>query len=140
MLLIAIVIEFNESLNDRKIPYKMACRNGLKINFKENPPVQPNLVGVRTLKDFPVSELIETIDWTPFFQTWELAGQYPRILQDDVVGEQARSLFEDAQAMLQKISSENWLSAAARYGIFPANRDGEFSKLKATVEDGRQMW
>ena len=109
----------------RKIPFKQACRNGLKINFIEKPPVKPSLVGVWTLKEFDIEALIETIDWTPFFQTWELAGRYPRILQDDVVGEQARSLFEDAQEMLQKMSSENWLTAAGRYGIFPANRDGE---------------
>ncbi|SEH08321.1 Methionine synthase [Candidatus Venteria ishoeyi] len=63
----------------------------------------------------------EFIDWTPFFQSWELAGRYPKILQDEVVGEQARSLFDDANKMLEQIIAENWLTARAVFGFFPAN-------------------
>ena len=72
-----------------------------------------------------MSELIPFIDWTPFFQTWQLAGPFPRILKDEVVGEQATSLFEDAQEMLAKIEKENWLTAKAVIGIWPANSNGK---------------
>ncbi|MGB5409662.1 MAG: methionine synthase [Thiogranum sp.] len=72
--------------------------------------------------DYPLEELRDYIDWTPFFKTWELAGSYPKILDDDVVGQHARDLFEDAQKMLQQIIEENWLQAKAVVGLFPANQ------------------
>jgi 5-methyltetrahydrofolate--homocysteine methyltransferase len=84
-------------------------------------PIKPGTLGLQVLDDLPVDKLVERIDWTPFFQTWELAGRYPKILDDDVVGEQARNLFDDAQAMLQKIIDEKWLTARGVFGLFPAN-------------------
>ncbi|MDN0081296.1 methionine synthase [Crenobacter sp. SG2305] len=84
-------------------------------------PVKPSFVGVREFRDYPLQELVERIDWTPFFQSWELAGRYPRILDDEIVGESARALFADAQAMLKQIVDEQWLSAAGVIGFFPAN-------------------
>ena len=84
-------------------------------------PPKPNLLGVQKLENYPLDILVDFIDWTPFFQAWELAGRYPKILQDEVVGEEARKLFADAQAMLKKIVKEKWLSANAVFGLFPAN-------------------
>ena len=74
--------------------------------------------------DYPLDDLVERIDWTPFFRSWELAGKYPAILSDEVVGEEASKLFNDAKAMLQKIVAEKWLTAKAVIGFFPANQVG----------------
>ncbi len=87
------------------------------------PPV-PTFTGVRTLDDYPLEALVDAIDWTPFFITWELAGKYPAILEDDVVGETATQLFADAQAMLQRIIDEKWLTARAAFGFWPASKVG----------------
>jgi 5-methyltetrahydrofolate--homocysteine methyltransferase len=88
-------------------------------------PTKPTFLGTRTLLDYRIAELIEFIDWTPFFQTWELSGRYPNILQDEKVGEAARALFEDAQGMLKKIVDENWFKANAVVGFWPANAFGD---------------
>jgi 5-methyltetrahydrofolate--homocysteine methyltransferase len=84
----------------------------------------PSFEGVRVFDDFPLEELVPRIDWTPFFQTWELAGSYPAILDDEKVGEAARNLFTDARAMLERIVDEKWLRARAVVGFFEANSDG----------------
>lgn len=76
-------------------------------------------------EDYPLEDLVERIDWTPFFRSWELAGTYPAILTDKVVGESASQLFADAQAMLEKIIKEKWLTAKAVIGFWPAARDGD---------------
>ncbi|WP_410970922.1 vitamin B12 dependent-methionine synthase activation domain-containing protein, partial [Salmonella sp. SAL04269] len=75
--------------------------------------------------DYPLAELVECIDWTPFFSTWELAGRYPAILEDPVVGAQARELYRDARAMLDRIVREKWLTAKAAFGLWPANSVGD---------------
>ena len=80
---------------------------------------------MRTLNNYPLEKIVPSIDWTPFFQAWELAGRYPAILQDEVVGETATNLFRDAQAMLKKIVAQKWLSANAVIGLFPANAVGD---------------
>ena len=82
--------------------------------------MKPNFIGTKTI-EVELHQLIEFIDWTPFFQSWELHGKYPAILSDQVVGEQATDLFSDAQEMLKKIVSEKWLTAKGILGIFPAN-------------------
>jgi 5-methyltetrahydrofolate--homocysteine methyltransferase len=92
------------------------------------PPV-PRRPGITTIDDFPLAELIEYIDWTPFFQTWELAGRYPAILDDDVVGAQARELYRDARAMLDRIVAERWLTARGVVGFWPANSVGDEVEL-----------
>ena len=84
-------------------------------------PPKPTFIGVRALRDYSLSEIAEYIDWTPFFQAWELAGRYPKILQDSVVGAEASKLFNDAQLMLKQIIAERWLTANAVFGLFPAN-------------------
>ncbi|OIR09699.1 methionine synthase [mine drainage metagenome] len=98
-----------------------ARRHGVKTDWKQYTPPKPKLLGVQKLENYPLDILVDFIDWTPFFQAWELAGRYPKILQDEVVGEEARKLFADAQAMLKKIVKEKWLTANAVFGLFPAN-------------------
>jgi len=98
-----------------------ARKHGLKTDWKKAAPPKPKLLGVQKLENYPLDILVDFIDWTPFFQAWELAGRYPKILDDKVVGEEARKLFADAQAMLKKIVKEKWLTANAVFGLFPAN-------------------
>ncbi len=98
-----------------------ARAHGLKTEWKKYSPPKPKLLGVHKLEAYPVEVLTGYIDWSPFFQAWELAGRYPKILQDEVAGEEARKLFADAQAMLKKIVKEKWLTANAVFGLFPAN-------------------
>ncbi len=95
-----------------------ARKNKLALDFA---PIRPNFIGVKEI-EVVLSDLVAYIDWTPFFQSWELYGKYPAILTDDVVGEQATALFADAKAMLHKILDEQWLSAKGIIGIFPANQ------------------
>ena len=87
-------------------------------------PTKPAQLGRQTL-DIPLADLVPFIDWSPFFQSWDLAGRYPAILTNDVVGETARQLFHDAQAMLAKIVAEKWLTARAVFGLYPARGDNE---------------
>ncbi|MCK6389791.1 MAG: methionine synthase [Azonexus sp.] len=87
-------------------------------------PVKPAQLGRQTL-DIPLADLVPYIDWSPFFQSWDLAGRYPAILQNETVGETARQLFADAQAMLAKIVAENWLTAKAVFGLYPARGENE---------------
>ncbi|MFZ5558232.1 MAG: methionine synthase [Pseudomonadota bacterium] len=98
-----------------------ARRHGLKTDWTEYAPPRPKFLGVKALRDYPLADLVPFIDWTPFFQTWELRGRYPAILDDEVVGETARQLWADAQAMLQRIVDEKWLTAHGVFGLFPAN-------------------
>ncbi|MFM6998775.1 MAG: methionine synthase [Bacteroidota bacterium] len=88
-------------------------------------PEAPKQYGVFPLRDYPLEDLVPYIDWTPFFQAWDLHGKYPRILTDDVVGAQAKSLFDDAQVMLRQIVAEKWITAHGVYGFFPARQDGD---------------
>jgi 5-methyltetrahydrofolate--homocysteine methyltransferase len=104
---------------------EQARANRVKIDWNATTPTRPSFLGVRTFDDVPLADIVPRIDWTPFFQTWELAGHYPAILQDPVVGEAARSLWKDAQDMLAKIVSERWLRARAVVGFFEANSDGK---------------
>jgi 5-methyltetrahydrofolate--homocysteine methyltransferase len=94
-------------------------------------PPRPRFLGTRMFADYPLAELVDYIDWTPFFQTWELNGRFPAILEDDKVGEAARALYADARAMLDKIVAENWFRAAAVIGFWPANSVGDDIALYA---------
>jgi 5-methyltetrahydrofolate--homocysteine methyltransferase len=85
-------------------------------------PVVPKMVGIQVFEDYPLAELVDYIDWTPFFQSWQLSGKYPAILHDEVVGEASRKLLDDAKVMLAQIIKGNWLRAKAVIGIFPAGR------------------
>ena len=96
-----------------------------KFNYADHQPVKPKFLGTKVIANFPLETLVWYIDWTPFFQTWELSGSYPAILSDHVVGIEATKLFEDAQDMLKQLVREEWLSAKAVIGFFPANSDGD---------------
>ena len=102
---------------------------------------QPSFIGAKALPDYSLAELADYIDWTPFFSSWQLAGKYPAILTDEVVGVEATKLFEDAQAMLAQIISENWLAANGIIGLYPANSDGDdiivYTDETRTEERGR---
>ncbi len=98
-----------------------ARQNRHKTDWKGYVPPRPRFTGLQSFRDYPLKDLVPHIDWTPFFQTWELSGRYPAILQDAIVGEAARNLFQDAQAMLEQIVEEKWLTANAVIGLFPAN-------------------
>ena len=110
----------------QRLPLADARANALKLNWSGSyrPPV-PQRIGTFTLNNLSIRELIEIIDWTPFFSTWDLTGKYPSILNDANVGEAARSLFADAQAMLKQIASERWFQASAVFGLWPANSEGD---------------
>ena len=102
-----------------------------QIDWTSQTPPRPAFLGLKTFDDYDLAELVRYIDWTPFFRTWELAGVYPKILDDEKVGEASRALFDDAQAMLEKIVSEKWLGARATIGFFAANAVGDDVELYA---------
>ncbi len=112
-----------------------ARKNKLKLDWDNFTPIKPNFIGTKIL-DVALSELVDFIDWTPFFNSWELYGKYPAILKDEVVGEQATALYADAQEMLKKIVSEKWLIAKGILGIFPANtiNDDDIAVIPSEVE------
>ena len=99
--------------------------NRFEFDWSSYTPPAPAKPGVTVLRDYPIGQLIETIDWTPFFISWEMKGVYPAILNDPNKGPEARKLFDDAQAMLQKIVDEGWIKAHGICGFFPANADGD---------------
>ncbi len=110
----------------RRLSLRDARANALRLDWSgAYRPPRPSFFGTRVLEDYAVAELRDIIDWTPFFATWELTGKYPAILDDAKYGEAARSLFEDAQAMLDRIAAERWFRASAVLGFWPANADGD---------------
>lgn len=125
----AVIRERRSKTNTAKeyLPLKQARENRFVADFDSYNPVTPNTLGIQVIQDQPLEALVSVIDWTPFFSSWQLAGKYPQILKDDVVGVEATKLFEDAQQMLQQIVKEKWLKASAVYGIFPAAEIGNDS-------------
>ncbi|MCH8846038.1 MAG: methionine synthase [Proteobacteria bacterium] len=101
-----------------------ARANRVSIDWESYTPPVPDKLGIEVFADYPLQQLADCIDWTPFFIAWELAGKFPRILTDKVVGEEATKLYEDAKEMLNKIVKEKWFSAKGVYGLFPANSIG----------------
>ncbi|MEM1307429.1 MAG: vitamin B12 dependent-methionine synthase activation domain-containing protein, partial [Pseudomonadota bacterium] len=108
-----------------RIPLQEARANRFRPDWSAGVPAAPTFTGTRTFEDYDLSELVPCIDWTPFFQTWELAGRYPAILDDAIVGTEARKLFADAQEMLARLVEERWLTARAVIGFWPANAVGD---------------
>lgn len=107
------------------IKYEEAIENKYKINFKKDDITKPSFTGIKVFEDYSLEEIAEYIDWTPFFRTWELAGHYPGILEDKVVGEQAVNLFRDAKELLEIIIKEKRLKAKAVIGLWNANATGD---------------
>jgi 5-methyltetrahydrofolate--homocysteine methyltransferase len=110
----------NRSRDKNYLSIEEARKNKLKLDWDNFTPVKPNFIGTKTI-DVELSKLVDFIDWTPFFNSWELFGKYPAILTDEIVGEHASNLFADAQKMLSQLVSEKWLTAKGILGIFPAN-------------------
>ena len=102
-----------------------ARENAYKIDFKQEDCMVPRKLGITQFDNYPLEELVPYIDWTPFFQTWELHGRYPNILEDEIVGKEATTLFADAQEMLNRIVNDKWLEARAVVGLFAANSVGD---------------
>ena len=112
----------NRKPKSAPLSYPAAIANKAQLNWQDYTPPVPTIIDRQILTDYPISSLIDNIDWTPFFITWDLAGKYPRILTDEVVGEAATSLFNDAQAMLKRIVDEQLLEARAVFQFWPANQ------------------
>ncbi|UYO38711.1 methionine synthase [Rhodopseudomonas palustris] len=109
----------------KRLTLTAARANATKIDWAATKPVKPSFIGTRSFSSYSLAELVDYIDWTPFFQAWELAGRFPAILEDGVVGEAARSLYADARKMLDRIVTENWFTANATIGFWPANAQGD---------------
>jgi 5-methyltetrahydrofolate--homocysteine methyltransferase len=109
----------------KRVPLAVARANAFKPDWTSYVPPKPNFLGTKVFADGDLETLARYIDWTPFFQTWELKGRYPAILQDERQGEAARALFDDAQAMLKKIIAEKWFVPRAVVGFWPANAVGD---------------
>lgn len=119
----------NRDKSDNQVSINEARANKFKIDWNGYEPEKPTFTGLKTFDDYNLGDLVDRIDWTPFFRTWELAGNYPAILQDEVVGESASEVFRDAEAMLQKIVDEKWLKAKAVIGFWNANSVGDDVEL-----------
>ena len=114
----------NREPKAKRLSYAEAVSRAPQLEWDNYQPPRPSFVGTRVFDEFPLQGLIDTIDWTPFFITWELAGKFPAILEDSIVGEQATELFRDAQAMLKRIVDEDLLTAKGVIGFWPAARKG----------------
>ncbi|WP_428298426.1 methionine synthase [Hyphomicrobium sp.] len=126
----------NEARKQR-ITLAAARANKLKLDWAAYTPPKPSFLGTRTLRNFPLADLVPFIDWTPFFQTWELTGRYPAILDDNKQGSEARKLFADARALLDRIVREQWYTANAVVGFWPANSEGD--DITLFTDDTRTM-
>jgi len=113
----------------QRLPIARARANAHKVDWDNFVPVKPTFTGTKTFDDYDLAEIARYIDWTPFFQTWELKGRYPAILEDEKQGEAARQLWDDAQAMLKKIIDEKWFTPKAVVGFWPANAVGDDIRL-----------
>jgi 5-methyltetrahydrofolate--homocysteine methyltransferase len=116
-------------IKKQRITLAAARANAFKAGWATYTPPKPSFLGTRTFANFSLAELVPCIDWTPFFQTWELAGRYPQILKDNKVGVEAQKLFNDAQDMLARIVAEKWVGANAVVGFWPANSEGDDIEL-----------
>lgn len=133
-------VRFDSKNRERQLlPIKKARANALATDWQQNPPAKPAVSGIQTIADMPFSELVDYIDWTPFFHTWQLRGRYPQILQDEKMGEQAQSLFADAQKMIETFIQSPDIKAHAVFGFFPANTvNGEDIEIYSN-DDSQQL-
>ena len=119
---------------DKLIPLEAARANRLQLDWASYTPPKPNQIGDHIFTEYDLAELRPYIDWTPFFHTWEMKGRYPQILDDADKGEEARKLWADAQAMLDRIIAENWLEARAEVSLFAANSVGDDIEVRPDDE------
>src|SRR5205814_9052091 len=130
---------FRAQADKKRLRLADARANAVKIDFATTPPKRPTFLGVKSFDAYNLAELAEYIDWTPFFQTWELTGRFPAILDDPKVGEAARSLYDDARKMLDRIVKEKWFTARAAIGFWPANADGDDLAVYADEARARKI-
>ncbi|TDL93979.1 methionine synthase [Stutzerimonas stutzeri ATCC 17588 = LMG 11199] len=128
----------NRSARTERLSYLDAIANKPPFDWSGYAPVKPSFTGRQVLEDIDLRTLVDYIDWTPFFIAWDLAGKYPRILEDEVVGEAATSLFNDAQAMLKKLVDEKLIRARAVFGFWPANQVQE-DDLEVYGDNGEKL-
>ncbi|MGA7807207.1 vitamin B12 dependent-methionine synthase activation domain-containing protein, partial [Bradyrhizobium sp.] len=127
---------FRAQSDKKRLKLTDARANAARIDFAKAPPTKPSFLGTRSFDAYDLAELVDYIDWTPFFQTWELAGRYPAILSDAKVGEAARALYDDARKMLDRIVREKWFTARATIGFWPANAEGD--DIAVYADDSRR--
>ncbi|MEC7557423.1 MAG: methionine synthase [Planctomycetota bacterium] len=130
---------FAERQQKALVPFQDACQKPVVTDWKSLSLESPEFVGLRTIEDQSLEELVEFIDWSPFFQTWELRGKYPAIFDDPVLGQQSRELFDDARELLDEIVSDGLLTARAVYGFWPAVADGQDIVLFSDLEPGEEL-
>jgi len=123
----------------KSVTLEAARANAAKIDWSASTPVRPKQLGVKALKNYPLEKLVPCIDWGPFFQTWDLAGPYPAILDDEVVGEEARRVFAEAKKMLDRVVKGRWVTANAVYGLFAANAVGDDIEIYADDSRSRVL-
>ncbi|QQA44227.1 methionine synthase [Pelagovum pacificum] len=123
----------------QRLPLAAARSNAAKVDWQAWEPTAPSFTGAKVLEDWDLAEIARYIDWTPFFQTWEMKGVYPKILEDEKQGEAARSLFEDAKEMLQQIIAERWFTPRAVVGFWPANASGDDIRLFTDESRGDEL-
>src|SRR4051794_35130614 len=116
---------FRAQADKKRLALPAARANAVTIDFAKAPPKKPAFLGIKSFDDYDLAELAKYIDWTPFFQTWQLTGRFPAILDDPKVGQVARSLYDDARKMLDLIAREKWFRARATVGFWPANAQGD---------------
>ena len=135
----AIRVERAGGTKEKVVPLAAARANEFKIDWSAYTPPKPAVTGTRIFAEYPLHELIERIDWTPFFRAWELAGNYPAILENKVVGESAKKLYADARKMLEHIVREKWLTAKGVVGFWPCRRDGDDVVLYADDSRAKEI-
>jgi 5-methyltetrahydrofolate--homocysteine methyltransferase len=128
---------FRAQADKKRLKLADARANAVAIDFAKAPPKKPAFLGIKSFADYDLAELADYIDWTPFFQTWELTGRFPAILDDAKVGEVARSLYDDARKMLDLIIQEKWFKAQATIGFWPANSQGD--DIVVYADDARKQ-
>jgi len=127
-----------QSLSEKSyITLEEARVNKFKIDWGNHVIKKPNHLGIKVFNSIPLDEIREFIDWTPFFSTWQLSGKYPAILEDEIVGQQAQKLMQDAESMLDKIAEEKWIEARAVIGIYKANSIGDDIEIR--LESGEKV-
>jgi 5-methyltetrahydrofolate--homocysteine methyltransferase len=123
----------------KSVALEAARANATKIDWTGYAPAKPRHLGLMSLKNYPLEKLVPYIDWAPFFQTWDLAGKYPEILDDPVVGEAARNVMQEGRAMLDRIVKGRWVTASGVFGLWPANSVGDDIEIYADEKRDRVL-
>jgi 5-methyltetrahydrofolate--homocysteine methyltransferase len=129
----------SKKTGQKSVPIEAARANAVKIDWAAHRAAKPAKLGLVSLKNYPLEKLVEYIDWGPFFQAWDLSGRYPDILTDSVVGEAARNVHREGQAMLERIVKGRWLTANGVFGLWPANSIGDDIEIYADAKRDRVL-